>query len=100
MCPHLPGRVAWISPEVGARRTGEILTEQTRCRQLSDVVVVAAHPRQQPVRADGVGSGLGQVRHHQAVGPGAGGLARQAGQQRMGGIGELQEGEVGGASGQ
>ena len=70
-------------------------TKKPGVGELADVVIVAAHPREQPVRADDVAGGLAQVGHRQAVGPGARSLERQATQQRTAEIGELEQREIG-----
>jgi hypothetical protein len=77
------------------RATSLVLNKMTRAGQLSDVVVVAADSGKESIRPDDVAGRLAEIRHGQAMSPGARGLQRQAPQQWATEIGQFQEGEVG-----
>ena len=72
-----------------------VLDEVLGLRELADVVVVAAHARQQWVGADRLGRRLGEVRHGQRVLERARRLDRETLEQRQIGVRQLEQADVG-----
>ncbi len=75
---------------------GLVLDEEGRAQRLADVVVEHRHPREERVAADQFDRALSQVRDDDAVVIGAGRLARQLVEERLVGVRQLQQLQMGG----
>ena len=76
-----------------------ILHEELRFLELADVMVVAPHPRQQPVGTQSIAGCLAQIGQRYAMCIGTRSLRRQPAQQRTVGIRQLKQGEFRGNPG-
>jgi len=66
-----------------------------RLFQLADIVIIGAHPGQQGVSTDRLGSRLGEISDREGVVIGPGSLQRELAQQRMVEIRKFQQGHIG-----
>ena len=90
MCGQYGRRYAGIGAVMGIV-ANLVFLEIKRPLELANIVIIRAYACQQRICADCAGGGVGQVGHDYGMVIGAGSLQQQPVQQRLIGIGQLQE---------